>query len=144
MRDLGQEIKTGLAIAPIDGTAATLTGAEIDAKGFESAVFTLMTGVASGAPTAQSITWKVQDCATSGGSFADVSVTAKDGSTTTYAGTEIVGDGSAAQDEELNVNLMHLKRYVKIVAVLSFTSGSTPKQDVCVSYALGEAKINPN
>ena len=129
MKYIGAEIKTGLAVEPQDSAAGTVTGVAIDRRGYESGVFTVITGQASGSPTTQSVILKLQECATSGGSYADVS------------GATLAAITANSTGGELNVNLKTLKRYVKAILTVAFTGGSTPKIEVGATYSLGEADV---
>lgn len=133
MKLTSAEIKTGIAIAPIDSadTSGVFTaGAVIDRKGYESAVFTCLTGIASGSPTAQVVDFAVYESDVSGSGYVAVS----------GATGAITADSTAA---EINLDLRGVKRYVKVYYDVSFTGGSTPKIEVAGSYSLGEAKVAP-
>jgi hypothetical protein len=144
MRFVGKEISGGLAIAPIDGGDATLTGVAIDRKNYENALFVLSQGLSTGTPTDIDITWKVQhsDASTSG--FADVSGTLVDetGTTGFCTGTAVANatPESTSTATVLSVDLKPLKRYVKVVATLTHTGGSTPTTPVGATYALAQNK----
>jgi hypothetical protein len=130
MKLTSAEIKTGLAIEPQNSQAATVTGVVIDRKGYDSAVFTCVTGQASGSPSAQSAAFAVHSSATSGGVYAAIS-----GATAT-----VTADSTGS---EISVDLRGEYRYIKLVSVVSFTGGSTPAVEVAGTYALGEAKNKP-
>lgn len=135
IRDLGGETKQVIAIAPIDTTAATLTGVSIDRRGFADAVFSFQRGEDSGSPDDFSYTGKIQESdTTSNADFSDVSGAAI---------TTLTQDSEVNAISNLRVDLRDLKRYVRAVSVISFTNGSTPKLAVSVLCTLGVADVIP-
>lgn len=159
-----QRVKVVPAIAPqANQSAGTITGSVIDrvaatpaqpsnvvaytavndAAGiYGSAVVCVNTGACTGTPDAQSTTFKVQHGTKSDGSdMADVPATAYiDSNGSSAAVPAIVADNSAAN---ISVNLEGLGRYIRVVATLAFTGGTTPKQFVAASAALGDGNGNP-
>lgn len=65
----GQNEKTVIAVAPVSLNNASATAIEVDAGEFTHATFELTVGATTGAISV----FKIQDSATSGGSFSDVS-----------------------------------------------------------------------
>lgn len=124
VHNLGENIKTGLALEPIADDGAQ-TGVVIDRKGFYGAVFTTVVGLATGSPSAQTVDTKIQECDTSGGSYTDIS-----GATMTQITADSLGG-------EINLDLNSIKRYIKVVTTVALTGGSTPKLPVGVTYVLG-------
>lgn len=111
-----EDLKYVLAIEPKNSQAATINGNDVDGRGFRSASYLIATGLASGTPTAFSIAYKLQEKELSGDDYADVSG---------YSGT-LAGASDAYEKAVLDVNLENRKRYTRMVAVLTFTGGSTP------------------
>ncbi|MBN1253986.1 MAG: hypothetical protein JXA50_01765 [Deltaproteobacteria bacterium] len=131
MRDLGNEVKTLMAVKPQNQSGdGAVTGEEVDRLGFENCVIGFNAGAATGTPSAVAIACKLQECATSGGSFTDIS-----GATVTI--------DAESQHKQLNVKLAGVKRYIKAVMTVAFTGGSSPTIDVGASIVLGNAKEVP-
>ena len=136
MKNVGALVKTEVALAPIstDGAAA-VNGVAIDMKGFRSCVFTGISGLESGSPTAYEIEWKVQSSEDGSTGWADVS-----GITVTETG-DISVDYA---DEELEVIMEQdvndsTQRYLRLVADASFTGGSSPEIVIGGTVTKGEA-----
>ncbi len=125
VHNLGENVKTGIAVSPQALAAGDATGVVIDRKGFYGAVFTVLAGVDSGTPTSFTLDAKIQECDTSGGTYTDVS-----GATLTTITTEDTGG-------EINVDLNSLQRYVKVIITSAFVDGTTPAILTGASYTLG-------
>jgi hypothetical protein len=89
----------------------------------QSAKLFLMIGAITGTPTNFSLSATIQHCATSGGSYASYTdpITNATAAITITTSTTLT-----AQEFELSVNLSAAFEFLKIVEVLSFTSGSSP------------------
>lgn len=125
VHNLGENIKTGLALEPI-GDDGAQNGVVIDRKGFYGAVFTTVVGLATGSPSAQTVDSKIQESdANDGSGMTDVS-----GATMTQIAADSLGG-------EINVDLNSLKRYIRVVTTVALTGGTTPKLPVGVTYTLG-------
>ena len=129
--DIGAFLKAEIAISPQNTAPATINGPEIDRQGKLSMVITGQAGAATGSPTAQSVIYKLQDTATTGGSFADV---------TGGAAAALTTDDSIV---ELDIDLAEVKRFVRVVAIIALTAGSTPKIDVACAAVFGGADTLP-
>ncbi len=127
----GDYVKLQKAIDPEDSAAATITGAAIDRTGFNSCVLHTAAGAATGAPSAQTVDSKIQDSATSGGTFVDL---------TGAAITTITADDS---DAEKDVDLSGAKAFIRVVTVVGFTGGTTPAIPVASTLALGGSEVEP-
>ena len=134
-RDSGGETKQVIAIAPIDTTAATLTGVAIDRRGYQDAVFSFQRGEDSGSPDDFAMTGKVQESdTTSNADFADISGAAI---------TTLTQDSEVNAISNLRVDLRNRKRYIRAVSAVSFTNGSSPKLAAAVLCTLGNADVIP-
>jgi len=105
------------------GVAAN-AGAEIDALGFEHALFVLNTGVAGG-----ELNVKVQECDTSGGTFADIAGAAF---------TEV----TSANDVALyfgGMDLTKRKRYLKVIATVTTGACLASVSAILMAPKLGPA-----
>lgn len=130
MRDIGNEVKTLTAVQPQNKDDGAVTGEEVDRQGFENCVVGFDSGAATGTPSAVAIVCKVQECAESGGSFADI------------AGMTVTIDDES-QHKPLNVALAGVKRYIKAIMTVTLTGGSTPTINVGAQIVLGNPKTVP-
>lgn len=128
MRSVYDAIKATLGIAPIaQANSEKLSGA-IDTLGYNSALIEVQVGAATGTPDSYSVACKVTECATSGGSYADVS-----GATAT-----LTTDGTHAQIRVEGLGTSRL-RYLKISMTPTFVNGTSPKALVGATALLGRA-----
>ena len=127
MRDVGSYIKPVVGVKPTDDTGTVINGAAIDRTGFESCVLHVATGVATGAPTAQTLDAKLQDSDTSGGTFVDI---------VGAAITQIAADDGVA---EVDVDLSIAKAFIRVVQTMVLTAGTTPRWPVKSDVILGGA-----
>lgn len=115
----------GLAITTQDGaTTPAITGDVIDREGFESAVINVQM-LLTNAQDTKSVTVEyavqVQDCDTSGGTYANygdaqtVNITAETTDTTDVTVTDVA---------KLGINLRGAKRYIKLVVTPDDTVGT--------------------
>jgi hypothetical protein len=143
MRYLNDSVKPLLAALPIaiSGEGSAFSGAIIDRRNYESALFTIMTGVSGGTPTRTGVVFKVQTCASSTGVFADV----LDEDSETRFTTSISGERAAIVGEvaHIDVDLLACERYIKLVATPSWPDGSSPSVLIGATCVLGDAKVLP-
>jgi hypothetical protein len=131
------------ASIPTQPTGTTAYTAVKDAAGiYNSAIIGVVTGAATGSPTAQSTTYKLQHGTASDASdMADVPAAAyidSDGST-----ASIIAITANSTSSMIAVNLEGLGRYIRVVATLALTAGTTPTQFVGAFVALGDGNGNP-
>jgi hypothetical protein len=116
--------------------AGDVNGIIIDRFGYLSAITNVGVGAASGTPTAQSITYKLQHGDASNGSdMADVAST-----NVLKASVALTADSSSSN---ASYDLTGLKRYIRLVTTVAFTDGSTPKQLLHGSVVLGDSVVEP-
>lgn len=127
---LGEKTKLVAGIRAALQGAGTVDGLAVDRLGFEDAVLLVSTGAVAGAPTAQTVDAKIQDSA-DGTTWADV------------AGLTIAQITAADTEQELDIDLTPLKRYIRVVATITFTGGTTPTIGLFAGFALGGAKEEP-
>lgn len=132
MRSLNDSILVKSALDPIAASAAQ-TGAVIDTKGFNSAQFVVVNGAATGSPSSYTVDAKVQECATSNGSFVDV---------TGLTITQMTADAKVQTIAVEGLGTSR-KRYLKIVVTPAMTGGTTPKALVSSLVNLGRAYTLP-
>ena len=102
---------TAINILPNDVLASTANGSAIDLRGYEgSAAFTLSSEAMGASVT---LAAKIQECATSGGTYTDVS---SGGFTTTAANT--------AAFETIALNVSDLQRYVRSACTVAGGTGT--------------------
>jgi len=112
---------TSVTIQSFSGTTAVI-GSAIDTEGLDNGMIHVRAEAALGSPSAATATYKIQECATSGGTYAD----AKDNTGTVIGGTLDVHAAAAdgfARVEGLGLNRL---RFLKIVITPAFTGGTTP------------------
>jgi len=129
IKDIGAYIDAATAISPRNSGAATVNGTGLSRDGRRSGVVLGSVGAVSGAPTAVSIQFKLQDSADNT-TFADV---AGASATATAANSEV----------EFDVDLSGLKKFVRVVAVVSFTGGTAPTADISAALVQGGAEVLP-
>lgn len=124
-----ENIKLMHAFSPRDSAAATITGDAIDRLGYNSARVTLRVGAASGTPDSYTAAWTVAHSATSGGSYV-----------TAYTGTTLTADDTSASKV---CDLTGLNRYLKVIAVITFVNGTSPKIEAAGLVALCDPGVKP-
>lgn len=115
MKDLVYSVKPEISIKPQLASAGTINGDEVDTSGVHDLMLVVETGDIAGTPTAQTVDVKLQESDVSGSGFTDIT----DATITqiTAAGTiEVLGWQ----------NIGYEKRYVRAVATVAFTDGTTP------------------
>ena len=131
-KDIGAYIKAVLSLVPVstDGSA-DVNGAGVDRIGYYSAVIVCATGAATGAPSALSVVFQLEESADNS-SFAAVA-----GATVTITASSTLG--------KLDVDLSARKRYLRVVCTdaTAFTAGSSPENIVTSSIVLGGADVLP-
>ena len=131
-RNVGASLKTGKAFKPVASAAATINGDGIDRLGFSSAVLHHQCGDATGSPSAQSVATRLQHSDAQGSGFADVSPA--------VTLTALTANNT---DAERDVDLTGLKRYIRLVSVVTFTGGSSPAIPVAATITLGGPEALP-
>jgi hypothetical protein len=130
----GQVIKTQVSVAPIDNNGATATATAVDSNGCGSLVFHITFGVQTGVISVL----KLQECDTSGGSYADVTNAAfvtggSQGGQTNFSTT-----ASAGKTYQLVVNMGgSRKRYFK--PVITNAAGAALVSCIAVGYNVAQA-----
>lgn len=113
------------SVKPASHAAGTITGAAVDTQGFDEAMVVLDCGVFT---ATGDVTLKVQECATSGGTFVDIDGAAF--SNKVQAADELPYVG--------NINLAKRERYLKIILTVA--------DDAIIAgagFVLGAAKDRP-
>lgn len=140
MRSVYDAVKVATAVGPTTitgtGTPAAAAVVVIDTFGYNSAMFNVTTGSPTGTPIAYVVAIQVQECATSNGTFTDVSgatgtITGTTTSTTLLAQVRVEGLGTSRQ------------RYLKITPLITMTPNSGSVMPIAASAVLGRAFKNP-
>lgn len=133
--DIGDALKVAWGLSPLDNSAGTRNGTGIDratpgGQLYMGAVLSGRVGAASGTPTSFSAIYKLQDSADNSTGWADYG-TAQD--------TVTADDGTG----QVSVNLTGAKRYIRVVEVIAFVGGTTPKVEGSAVVVLGGARSHP-
>ena len=119
-RQIGSAINPKLGITPQTATA-TVTGTGIDCSGYEEVVYALMVGAVSG--TTPTLDAKIQESATVGGTYTDIT------------GAVFAQVTTATHQLHLSVRVNTAKPFQRVLATIA---GTTP------SYALSVALLRAN
>jgi len=124
---------SSVAIQSLTGSSAVNGDAYDTSIGIESIVIHIRTEIASGSPSAASVAWALQECATSGGTY----TAATDNTGTAIGGT--INTKTVAADTFARVEGIMLKntnltaspyggrlRYLRIVLTPTYTGGTSP------------------
>lgn len=132
MKNVDTSVKVDGYLTPASTTAATVTGAVVDRKGFDEVTLTGKVGAASGSPSAQSVIYKVQDSADGSTDWQDVA---------NGTAAALTADGD---EVVLRVpSAYNLRRYLRLAAVVSFTGGSSPAIIPTGNLLLSQAHQEP-
>lgn len=104
-----------LILAPPIARLSTLTGTAIDLQDYEGAALFILNAAAATAGTTPTLTAKLQECATSGGNYTDV----------TGGGFVVVTDvAGTAGVQHLHLNVSNLLRHVKLIGTIAGANAS--------------------
>jgi len=122
--DVGNDIGVRWNALPVNTGAATLTGSAIDRLGLLSAVLAHACGAASGTPDSFSVVTTLHHSDDAGSGFATTGITI----------TSLTADSTSAYTD---VNLTPLKQWIKLVSVVAFVNGTSPKVPFASTIILG-------
>ena len=122
---LGELVKTVRALSPQSTLGGAVTGVAIDRKGYQSAVFTVITGAIGGTPDATTCAVQITECATSGGTYTNIS-----GATATLTIANTVA--------EVNLEIGGNLGFLQLSETTTFTGGSTPTLLLGATCTLGK------
>lgn len=131
-KKLGESVKNVAGIRAQLAAAGTVNGLTIDRLGLEDAVLLVSTGAVAGAPTAQTVDAKIQH-----GNAADASDMAD------VSGLTITQITAANTEGQLDIDLLPLKRYIRVVATVAFTGGTSPTIGLFAGFTLGKSYSEP-
>ena len=132
MRSLYDAALFGKAIDPV-AASSVQTSAAIDTLGYSTGVFVIENGAATGTPSSYTVDAKLQECATSGGSYTDVSGAAI---------TQLTADSKLAVIRVEGLGISRL-RYLKLLITPAMTGGTSPKAIIAGQYALARGFNQP-
>lgn len=130
-RDIGAYIAATKGIKPQSTTAATINGPAIDRVGKYSCVLQGSCGDATGSPSAQSVTHKLQHSADGSTGWTDLA---------DAAAAALTANDTAV---EVDVDLSGALRYIRAVAVVAFTAGTSPAIPIAATVVLGGSDTLP-
>lgn len=116
---LSDKVKAVLACVPSAGAATAMTAVEVNGTGYDRALYILQTGAQA---TGGTMTLKIQDSATSGGTFADL----------TDAALANLGASSGSKVYVLDVPVISTRPFQKIVGVIG--TDTIANSIVCILY----------
>lgn len=128
-KDIGAYVAPKIGTVPAN-TDTTVNGTGIDRMGYTSCVLLAATGAVSGAPSAKTADFKIQDSADNS-TFADL---------TGASLTQITADNTLGQKD---VDLSGARRYIRVVQTVVLTAGTSPKWPVASFVLLGGADALP-
>ena len=131
MKTLYDAVKPEISVRA-QSASTSVNGSSVDTQGYNNAFVQCDVGAASGSPTAQSVTYKVQE-SSDNSTFTDIS-----GAVT----SAITANNKSAQINLIGLGL-NIARYIRVVATISFTGGTTPAIPVASSVLLGRAFEEP-
>jgi hypothetical protein len=115
MHTLSEGLKAVVGVVPDAHGAGTVNGAAIDTLGFNRALIIVNSGTNEATGT---LDVKVQHCATSGGTYADITDAVFTQITTANDNTIYVGEVKIGAVNSVN-------RYIRVVAVIGTASGDS-------------------
>jgi len=135
MRSVYDGVKALAAVRPVALAAGSATSIVIDTLGYNSAMFVVENGAATGTPDSYTVAGKVQESDNSNGSSAsDISGAAI---------TTITADNKSAQIRVEGLGQGSRKRYLVLVITAAFVNGTSPKALVSGIALLGRAYRKP-
>lgn len=139
---IGPLVRVEQATVPDTGAAGTVNGPWIDRLAsnnkFDSCVLDLSVGATSGSPDSFTADAKLQDASDSGGS--DAADYQPDGTAASGKVTQIT---AASSHSRKSIDLNKAKQYVRVVKVIAFVNGSSPKIPNAATLIFGGAQTKP-
>jgi hypothetical protein len=133
MIKLFEDVKVLPAYSPNAVSAGTITGESIDTAEYQDAMFVVNVGNTFGTPTSMTINTKIQHSATGTGDWSDIT-----GATMTEITSAFV-----TGELKLDIGKAGIKRYVRLITVVTLTAGTTPTVGVDAIALLGTPTYAP-
>lgn len=136
--DIGSHVNTvkGGIAAQADTASAATNGTGFDRTGYMSCKAHLSVGAATGSPTTSTVAFKLQDSADNS-TFADFVPN------TGAASIAAVSGKTAASFNEVSINLLGAKKYIRAVGTSVIAGGTSPTQPYAVALVMGGALNEP-
>lgn len=136
MRSIYDNVAITQSLAPqsVAGSSA-VNGLAVDTKGFVTAMLSAYAGVTSSNPSVATMTYKIQESATSGGTYTD----ALDNTGTVIGGVATVNAAAASVVARIEGLGLNRKRFLRIVVTPAFTGGTSPASLLDGQIILGRA-----
>lgn len=141
IKDIGKHFAVKAGNVPQDVAAGTRTSAAIDRLAIgnpQSCKLMLGLGATSGTPTSFTADAKIQDCATTGGSYTDY-VPPRGAAADAAVAQQTAASAVAVKD----IDLSGAKQFLKIVEVVAFVGGTSPKIGAVSSLIVGGGNVCP-
>lgn len=122
-----------IAGTTVSGTT-TVNGTAINKTGFESLKVVCYAGAVVGAAPAGTITFQLQE-SSNNSDWANVTTSV------VYPTSAVLSTVAGVID--INKNLTHVKKYIRVTATPAYTGGSSPYQVAGAIFTLGMSKVLP-
>lgn len=129
LTDIGGEVV--VVSTTSNAAAGTITSAAVNRLGLFSAVLAHSVGAATGTPDSFTVATKLTECDTTGGTYTDA---------TGFTVTTRTADSTVAQAD---FNLSTLKQFIKVVTIVAFVNGTSPKIAVNQTLVYGGSDHGP-
>jgi hypothetical protein len=127
-------VPTSLPVVTVN--TATVNGVGVDRLNYLSAALEFISGVCPSVPTGVVVAIKVQDSDSQGSGFADF--------ITTIPSFGTAADLSAASvGKYWDLDLTGARRYIRVVATITFTGGTNPSMVWSSAFILGDKNAEP-
>lgn len=142
MRDIGSHIRVVDAIVPTNASAGTVTGTGIDRYGLGndgemSCVLRGSRGADAGGASPHSVAYAVEHSTASGSGY--VALNDRDGNAIVIAANTTDDSGS-----EVSIDLSGADRYIRVVATVVLTGGTSPTLPIAAMLVFGGALVKPD
>lgn len=136
---IGPEVATRIGLDPAARSAGAANGTGIDRRGFNSCALVGQTGAVTGAPSAQSVDFKLQHSDTLGGTYTDFTPSIPQPSPT----GALAQIAAASTVKKRSIDLKTAKAFIRVVGTTAFTGGTTPTLFSSALLVLGGADVQP-
>ena len=134
--DIGALLKEAIGTPAFADDGSTVNGAAIDREGHQSCALLAQGGAATGAPSAQTADFKIEDSADGSTGWADY-ITPQSGQVGAPAAAAIAQQTADDFLVKLDVNLAGAKKFIRVTSVVVLTAGTSPTWPVSSAVLLG-------
>lgn len=136
---VGAEVASRIGLDPAARSAGAVNGTGIDRTGFNSCVLIGQAGAVTGAPSAQTVDYKLQHSDLIGSGYVDYTP-----SIPNPGGTGAVAQLTAVSTvKKRSIDLKTAKQFIRVVGTVGFTGGTTPTLNTSAIIVLGGADVLP-